>query len=147
MDKNGWPFIRDMSQAGDDILMQTAALQETSTETIRDILFNDRPAGELNVQHSLARTSQALITDITGTLRYYAAQAKSTDVEKIRVCGGFALARGFVDLLNSRLGIEAVVWNPFDQMRIKSNRRCEELCAKHGPALAIAAGLAMRTLS
>ncbi len=147
MDKDGWPFIRDMSQAGDDILMQMAALHETSTETIRDILFNDRPAGELNLQKSLVKTCQALITNISGSLRYYTAQAKSTNVEKILVCGGFSLAQGFVDLLNSRLGTDAVVWNPFDQMRIKSSRRCEEICAKKGPALAIAAGLAMRTFS
>ncbi|MBN2313923.1 MAG: type IV pilus assembly protein PilM [Sedimentisphaerales bacterium] len=147
MDKNGWPFIRDMSQAGDDILMQLAALHDTSTETIRDILFNNHPVGELDVHNSLAKTCQALITDITGSLRYYAAQGKSTDIEKIHVCGGFALAEGFVDLLNSRLGIEAVLWNPFDQMRFKSNRRCEEICTKSGPAMAIAAGLAMRTLS
>jgi type IV pilus assembly protein PilM len=147
MNKNGWPFIRDMNQAGDDILMQLAALHDTSTETIRDILFNDHPAGELDVQNSLAKTCQALIADITGSLRYYTAQGKSAEVKKIHVCGGFALAQGFVDLLKNRLGIEAVLWNPFDRMRNKSNRRCEEICTKNGPAMAIAAGLAMRTLS
>jgi Tfp pilus assembly PilM family ATPase len=78
-------------------------------------------------------------------MRYYTAQAKSTDVEKILVCGGFALAEGFVELLNSRLGIEAVLWNPFDHLQI--NHLYEEICAKTGPAMAIAAGLAMRTIS
>ena len=147
MDHNGWPFIRDLSQAGDDIITQIAALINTSTETVEGILFKNVTAGDLNLHDSLDKICQKLITDITGTLRYYAAQAKSTDVERILVCGGFALAKGFVDLLNSRLGIEAILWNPFDHMRIKSNRRCEEICAKTGPAMAVAAGLAMRTIS
>lgn len=147
MDTNGWPFIRDLSQAGDDILMQMAALNDTSAETIRNIMFDDRLASEFNMQNSLAKTCQPLITNIAGTLRYYAAQGSSANIEKIYVCGGFALAEGFVDLLNSRLGIEAMVWNPFDQKRIKSNRRFEEICTKNGPAMAIATGLAMRTLS
>jgi type IV pilus assembly protein PilM len=145
MDHNGWPFIRDMSQAGDDIIMQLAALNDTSTETVQDILFNNAPTGELNLHASLEKICQKVITDITGTLRYYTAQAKSTDVEKILVCGGFALAKGFVDLLNDQLGIEVSLWNPLDRIHIKANRRCEEICATTGPAMAVAAGLAMRT--
>jgi type IV pilus assembly protein PilM len=146
-DHNGWPFIRDMSQAGDDIIMQIVALHDTSTETVKGILFDDAPAGELNLRDSLEKICQKLITDITGTLRYYTAQAKSTDVKKVLVCGGFALAKGFVDLMNDQLGIDAILWNPFDHRRIKANRRCEEICAKTGPAMAVAAGLAMRTTS
>ncbi|MFC1636244.1 type IV pilus assembly protein PilM [Planctomycetota bacterium] len=147
MSNNGWPYIRDMSQGGEDIIMQIAALNDTSTETVRGILFDDMPPNELNLRDGLEKTCQKLTTDITGTLRFYATQAKSTDVEKILVCGGFALAKGFVDLLNNRLGTKAVLWNPFDHMRIKSNRRCEEICAKTGPAMAVATGLAMRTIS
>lgn len=147
IDNDGWPFIRDMNQAGDDIIMQIAALHETSTDTVQRILFDDEPVDELNLRDSLEKTCQRLIADIAGTMRFYTAQANSMDVEKILVCGGFALAKGFVDLLNSRLGIETVLWNPFDQMRTKSNHHCEEICAKEGPAMAIAAGLAMRTIS
>jgi type IV pilus assembly protein PilM len=147
MDENGWPFIRDMNQAGDDILMQMATLNDTSTETVKGILFNEVTSGELNLHDSLEKTCQKLIADITGTLRFYAAQAKSTDVDQLLVCGGFALAKGFIDLLNKRLGIKAVLWNPFDNKRFKANRHCQEICAKTGPALAIATGLAMRTFS
>ena len=146
MDNTGWPFIRDMNQGGDDIIMQIAALNETSIRTVRDALFNDLTTDELNLQDSLEKTCRTLITDITGTLRFYAAQAKSTDVDKLRVCGGFALAKGFIDLLNSQLGTEAVLWNPFENARIRTNGRCEEICTKTGPAFAVAAGLAMRTI-
>ena len=35
------------------------------------------------------------------------------------VCGGFALAKGFVELLNRELPAEVVSWNPFEKMRCR----------------------------
>lgn len=143
---NGWPFIRDMTYAGDDIVKQIAAENDTSTETVKGILSGDSTAADLELRDSLEKACQKLIADIAGTLRYYAAQAKSSNVDKLFVCGGFALARGFVELLNSRLGVESVLWNPFDKIQCNANRRCESILAKTGPAMAVAAGLAMRSI-
>jgi type IV pilus assembly protein PilM len=145
--QSGWPFIRDMSHAGDEIIKQMAALNETSAERIREILFSPNGADELNLGDSLKRTCQKLVNDVTGTLRYYAAQAKSAEVDRVLVCGGFAPAAGFLDLLNNRLGIEAVLWNPFDGGSIKLGRHCEEICGTTGTAMVVATGLAMRTIA
>lgn len=147
MDARGWPFIRDMIYAGNDIAAQMAAHDGTSIETVKGILFGgSTPAGP-DPHDSLEKACQRLITDVGETLRYYAAQSKTTAVDKLFVCGGFALARGFIELLSSRLGTEAVVWNPFDDpARCGSDQRCEEILAKAGPAMAVAAGLAMRSV-
>jgi type IV pilus assembly protein PilM len=147
IDLNGWPFIRDMGHGGDEIIMEMATLNETSPESIETSLFADDDTGETNLGASLEETCQQLINDVTGTLRYYAAQATSTELDKVLVCGGFAPARGFMEQLNRRLGIEAVLWNPFDNNGVKPSPRCEEICAKSGTAMAVAAGLAMRTIA
>jgi type IV pilus assembly protein PilM len=146
MDNDGWPFIRDMTCAGDDIVRQIAAENDTSAETVKGILSGDSTAVDLDLHDSLEKACQKLTADVAGTLRYYAAQTKASNVEKLFVCGGFALARGFIELLNSRLGTESVLWNPFDKMRCSANRQCEDTLAKTGPAMAIAAGLAMRSV-
>jgi type IV pilus assembly protein PilM len=143
---DGWPFIRDLNLGGDQIIRQMADMNDTSPKEIREILFNAADAGELKLQDSLKKTCQKLTSDVTGTLRFHAAQAKSAEVDKLLVCGGFALAQGFIDLLNSRLGTQAVLWNPFDNMHVKTGGHCEEICGKAGPVMAVAAGLAMRTL-
>jgi type IV pilus assembly protein PilM len=145
MDNNGQPFVRDTNYAGEDIIKQIAAENGMSIETIKGILYNDSTAVEPEFYNSFQKGCQKLISDVDETLRYYTAQSKSSNVEKLFVCGGFALAGGFVELLNSRLGIEAVLWNPFDEMRCNANRQCEDILAKKGPAMAVAAGLAMRT--
>jgi type IV pilus assembly protein PilM len=145
MDKNGWPFIRDMTYAGDDIIAQVAAQSNASIETVRGILFGDA-AAELDLHDNLEKACQRLITDVGETLRYYVAQAQSATVEKLFVCGGFALARGFVELLNNRLGTRAVLWNPFETVHCGASQRCEDILAKSGPAMVVAAGLAMRSI-
>jgi len=146
MDNEGWPFIRDMTCAGNDIVRQIAAALDTPEETVKEALFGDSTATEPGLQESLGKACQRLISDVTGTLRYYTAQGKSSNVDRLFICGGFALAKGFADLLNSRLGTEAVLWNPFAGIRTDPNRQCEDTLAKAGPAMAIAAGLAMRLI-
>jgi type IV pilus assembly protein PilM len=146
MDNNGWPFIRDMTYAGNDIMAQIAAENNTSIETVREILSGDPSAFEPGFHDSLEKASQKLIADVAETLRYYTAQSASSNVEKILVCGGFALAAGCVELLNRRLGAEAVLWNPFDKIPCDGNRQCEDILSKAGPEMAVAAGLAMRSI-
>ena len=146
MDNKGWPFIRDMTYAGNDIVAQIAAMNDTSKEMVEGILFGDSETDEPKLYENLANACQKLIADVGETLRYYTAQSTSSNVEKLFVCGGFALAGGFVELLNSRLGVEAVLWNPFDKIRCNGNQQFEDICAKTGPAMAVAAGLAMRSV-
>jgi type IV pilus assembly protein PilM len=146
MNNNGQPFVRDTNYAGEDIIKQIAAENVMSIETIKGILSNDSTTVEPGFHNSLEKACQKLISDIDETLRYYTAQSKSSNVEKLFVCGGFALARGFVELLNNRLGAEVVLWNPFDKISCKADGQFEDVLARTGPALAVAAGLAMRTI-
>ena len=135
-----------MTYAGNDIAAQIAAENDTSKEIVMGILFGDSEINEPGHYESLAKACQKLIGDVGETLRYYTAQSSSSNVEKLFVCGGFALAGGFVELLNSRFGVEAVLWNPFEKIQFNGNRQLEDVCAKTGPAMAVAAGLAMRSI-
>ena len=146
MDRNGWPFIRDMTYAGDEIIAQIAAEKGQSTDVVRNILSGHSAPDEPDLRDSLEKACARLISDVGETLRYYVAQSKSPMVDKLLVCGGFALTCGFVELLNSRLGVRVALWNPFDKVACGDNRQCQEILASTGPALAIAAGLAMRSI-
>jgi len=151
MGDDGWPFIRDITYAGDDIIKQIATENGMSTEAVKGILSGDSAPAKTQFYDSLKKACQKLIVDVAETFRYYAAHEKSTLVDKILVCGGFALAKGFVELLNSRLSAEAVLWNPFDKIRCDAgcNPRGiiqKNILQKNGPAMAVAAGLAMRSI-
>jgi Tfp pilus assembly PilM family ATPase len=48
--------------------------------------------------------------------------------------------------LNNHLPAAVVLWNPFEKIRCEADRSCEEILQKNGPAMAVAAGLAMRSI-
>jgi len=153
------PFIRDMAYASNDIVKHIAVENNISTERTWKILCGTgfQPVlgqdGQttpteppITLGDSLEKACQKPIDDITETLRYYTAQEKSAIVEKIFVCGDFAPIEGFVELLDSRLPAKASVWNPFDKIPCDAGRLCEDVLQKNGPAMAVAAGLAMREI-
>jgi len=146
MGDNDWPFIRDMTHASGDIIKQFATESDMSVEAAKEMLSSDSPAEHIEHYDSLKNACQKLIVDVAESLRYYVAQEKSTLVDKMFVCGGFAPAKGFIELLNSQLPVEAVLWNPFDKIRCDAGQRHKDILAKAGPAMAVAAGLAMRSI-
>ena len=148
MGDNGLPFIRDMAYAGNDIVREIATENDVSTETVSNILSGCENSGHphLELGDSLAAACRKLITDVTETLRYYATHEKSESVETIFVCGGFARGKGVGELLDNQLPAAAVLWNPFDKISCHAGRRCEDILRKNGQAMAVAAGLAMRSI-
>jgi Tfp pilus assembly PilM family ATPase len=98
------------------------------------------------IHASLERACAPLLEDSVTTLRYYAAQNRSTRVNKMLVCGSFASARGFIELLSAKLPIEVVPWNPIADMRLDVDSSCAAMLQKAGSSMAVAAGLAMRTI-
>jgi len=143
---NDLPFIRDIAYAGCDIIKRIAAENDVSTEIVKAKLCGNAAIGQLELHDSLEKACEKLIADVTETLRYYAAQRKSASVKKIFACGGFTLVKNFVPILSRRLPVEAVLWNPFDKIPSDLNQQCEDILADRGPAMAVAAGLAMRSI-
>ncbi len=148
MGENNLPFVRTVPYAGKDIVAQIAGETNVSPEIVmKNIYGSAGPAiPEENLRLSLEKACQKLINDVAETLRYHSAQAKSSPVERILVCGGFGMVKGFVDILNKKLPVKAILWNPFDSMRCSVGRQCLGLIQADGPTMAVAAGLAMRTV-
>jgi type IV pilus assembly protein PilM len=146
MDADGRPFVRDIAHAGDEITGQIAAETGTTVEIVKKALSGDSAALDQSFAEALEEACRKLIVDVCETLRYYTAQDKSAAVDRLLVCGGFALAAGFVELLDSQLGTECSLWNPFHQMHCNRRPNYQDVFTKKGPALAVAAGLAMRSI-
>ena len=148
---DGWPFVRDMIYVGDDIVKQIAAEKDMTAAAVGQILSGTSDVDKSLYIESLERASKKLVADVTETLRYYNTQKKAEPLEKISVCGGFALADGFIEILNRQLPVEAVLWNPFDNIKCDTGRNHRGALQKNvlqrsGPAMAVAAGLAMRSI-
>ncbi len=151
MGENRWPFIRDITYAGNGIVEQIAAENNMPADAVKEILFADSMESQTKLHDSLENACKNLIIDVTETSRYYKTQEKTAAFEKLFVCGGFAMVKGFVELLSSQLPVKALLWNPFDKIRCdvgRSHRAVlqRNILEKNGPAMAVACGLGMRSM-
>jgi len=148
---NGWPFIRDLNYAGDSIIRTIAAENDVPPESVKTMLSGDSKEVQSDAYQSLEKACSRLISDITKTVRFYGTRERASDVRKILVCGGFALFGEFIRLLDSQLPMDVKLWNPFEKMRCHAGRNhraalLKGIVRKNGPAMAVAAGLAMRSI-
>jgi type IV pilus assembly protein PilM len=141
------PFVRDIAYAGKEIIRQIAEEHGYPVEQVRlAVSNNEERQKQEDFADSIRRCCQKLMVDINETLRYYVSQEKSTAVEKILVCGGFSMVHGIIELLDKHLDAEVVLWNPLEKMNFQTDRVQENAIKTKGPALAVAAGLAMRCI-
>ncbi len=146
INEDGWPFIRDINCAADYIISQIKGDSDISIQQILQVLFENSQDNQAEIEGRMEKACVELVSEIGETLRFYAAGEKSKPVNRIFVCGGFATAKGFVELLARRLGIEVCLWNPLQKLQCNVSEHCKEIFTKSGPAMAVATGLAMRSI-
>ncbi len=146
VDSANRPFIRDVCLGENEIIQRIANQTRQSTDAVRTALLDDIPPDVDISQRTLETVCLPLLEAIVTTLRYYTAENRNTQVDRLLVCGHFALARGFVELLNSALPFEVVLWNPIAHIRWNVDERCEAMLHRMGSSMVVAAGLAMRTV-
>jgi len=141
------PFVRDLPYAGDDIIERIALARQFSTNTVRRVLSgeSEKHLTVADIADSLKDACGKLVNDIADTTRYYVAR-QGLGIKRIYVCGGFAQVEGFMDILQNQLNCEVVLFDPLAKMPRDPRLRDPDLVDKNGPMLALAAGLAMRTL-
>ncbi len=138
-------FVRDIQHAGDSIIADIANSKSLSRERISQILRSEGLNSYQLEAQTVQKACQSLIGDVTDTLRFYTAQQKNAFIDKIYVCGGFALVKGLVAFLGSQLPAKAILWNPFDEIACPMVQY-RDIVETAGPAFAVAAGLAMRSV-
>jgi type IV pilus assembly protein PilM len=144
---DGLPFIRDLPYAANDIIASLleqgdkAADSPSALEAVKKALNTSQVP-----ENELEKACEGLVAGINKTLRYYSIKDAVETVSKIYVCGGFSTVPGFVEVLGKYLFAEVILWNPFSKIRPRKDAKCEVLLDKEGPSMALAAGLAMRTI-
>ena len=149
--RNGWPFVRSLSYAAEDVIKQIAQEHDTKPASVKKMLSDETEEVPSEIYESLMKFTEEFVRDIEKTLLYFSTQENSFDIRKILICGGASLYQEIVKLLNQMMPLEAVLWNPFEKMKCHGVRNhkgilLKNVLKKNGPAMAIAAGLAMRTI-
>jgi len=144
---DGLPFVRDVNIAGSNIIQAISRETELPEEQVRQAL--QEQGTELQDNKLLLALNNALVplvNTINETLRFYSFQEKKTGVDRVFLCGGFALIDVFVEFLTDAMSTPVALLDPFSMMRCDPTVDSNETLEKNGPAFAVATGLAMRTL-
>jgi type IV pilus assembly protein PilM len=146
MSDSGRPFIRDINSASKYIISHIMEECGLSSRQIEQMLFDNAEDNKIQIDKLMEKACEKTVTGIADTLKFYAATEQSTPIGRIFICGSFAPARGFVELVGRRLGLETLLWNPFNSMRCNVSEHCKEILDRSGHTMAVAVGLAMRSV-
>lgn len=146
---NGLPFVRNLNMSAGSMLRQISQEQAMDEQALHEVLRNVQDGGctkekRNSVLLSLNNAIRPLVTTINETIRFYTMHEKNA-VGRIFLCGGCSLISTFAEMLTDALPIETGFLNPLDYMQWETPASAQEL-KTCGPALAVAAGLAMRTI-
>jgi type IV pilus assembly protein PilM len=146
--QNGLPFVRDLNIAAGSMLRQICKEQAADEDLVHGVLCGMETTCTRETRNgillSMNNAMRPLVSMLNETLRFYAMHEKNA-VGKIFLCGGFSLVSTFAEMLTDALPIETVHLNPMDHLEWDTPAAQSEL-KTCGPALAVATGLAMRTL-
>ncbi|RLC07927.1 MAG: hypothetical protein DRI24_24130 [Deltaproteobacteria bacterium] len=144
---DGLPFVRDINIAGEQVIQGISQQTELSEDQIRQTLKQTQSPNQLDSNLLLAMNGAIgpLVNAINETLRFYSFQEKTSGVDRIFLCGGFALIDAFVEFLTDAISIPVTLLNPFSTIQYDSGAATNKTLEKDGPAFAVATGLAMRT--
>ena len=145
--QDGLPFVRDINIAGASIIQDISRQRELPEEQIRRTFAQGQSSDQLDSKLLLAMSNaiRPLVNAINETLRFYSFQEKTSGVDRIFLCGGFALIEAFVEFLTDSVAMPVALLNPFSTILYDSDTAINKTLKKDGPAFAVAAGLAMRT--
>ena len=144
---DGLPFVRDIVYAGDHIVSHICRSTGAPKKTVAAALIGAEadPALLERMQPSVKEACSTLAARVSETVRYYGTRKSGPAVDRIFLCGGLSQSWAAMDVLVPMLPGETQLWDPLTILPcVRSVRRNK--AAEHGPAFAVALGLALRML-
>ncbi|MFT7223290.1 MAG: type IV pilus assembly protein PilM [Cellvibrionaceae bacterium] len=86
----------------------------------------------------------AVVQQVTRSLQFFFSSSEYNEVDHVVLAGGVAVTDGLTELIQSRLGTQTSIANPFIDMTVASRVNATAL-GHDAPAMMIATGLALRS--
>lgn len=142
---DGIPFVRDLTCSTQQLFTTISQQIHKSPVQVRKMLAEDSLSDEM-LETELKNACSKLIADIMDTLRFYSLQQNAEKVSQVFLSGGLASAQAFVRLLTQALPTQVSVFDLSDKLHCVPGQETEKIFKQYGPAMTVAAGLAMRTV-
>lgn len=143
--KGGMPlFIRDVSVGGNqytDILQKELQLNFQEAE---DLKLGKTEGSEIEMVHPLLESiTEMLITEVQKTFDFFRETYPTETIGQVLISGGTSQMLGLAERIQATFGCPTGVLDPFRSISISPKLDTANVMF-HGPALAVAVGLALR---
>lgn len=144
---DGVPFVRILSGSGQQILKAMQIKTQLSAAEIKKGLLEDTLEENDILQAELKSAAAKMLNDAIETLRFYSLQNGTSKISRLYLCGGFSLYKPFVHLIQQHLPAACEVFDPFSVLQCPDKTEIKNVLNQFGPAMTVAAGLAMRSIN
>lgn len=140
------PFIRTLNYLNQNIIEAISRKNKVSEGTIRSILSDgDLSAGENeSVWETFKELTKDIVSEISGSIRYYANHNGKTDINKLYLCGDYPLINAIKFVYDDEISVEFELWNPLRNICDEKSLSKFGLAMDEGYGMSVALGLAMR---
>jgi type IV pilus assembly protein PilM len=141
------PCVRDLAYGTDHLIDHLLTDGGLSAQEVEPY-FQPGPSPALTqpVAAGLVNACQPLVAEVHSTLRYHMGQCVAGPVGQVHLCGGLAMSEACLEVLTATLSIPVTPWNPYNHIRVDDTIPGASLLRTRGGTLAVATGLAMRTI-
>lgn len=144
---NGVPFVRTLAVSGRKIIAAISAKMNVSAGEIHNNLLSETSTQNSWLDTELQSAAAKMISDTAETLRFYSLQHNSCKISRLYLCGGFSLYKPFVRLIQQHLPAACEVFDPLSVLQCPDKDEIKSVLNQFGPAMTVAAGLAMRSIN
>lgn len=134
-------FVRDQFYGGQNLTEEIQKEHNISYQAAEDMKIER--FSEVSPE-AVERFYVGLTSELVRSLDFYAANHAEHPVQKLFLSGGGALIPDIAIELEQRLGIEAFVVNPFDNIKVPKKKFDIDYLNRIGPTLMVPIGLALR---
>jgi type IV pilus assembly protein PilM len=146
--KSGVPaFTRDISMGGNQYTEEIQKRFSVSYEDAEMLkLGGDLPGVDsTEVGEIMKGVSDSVATEIQRSLNFFAATSITDQISKVYLCGGGSKVKGFIDILEDKVGLPVEFLNPFQNIYVNERYFDPDYIIKEiAPLAAVGVGLALR---
>lgn len=135
-------FVRDQFFGGQNLTEEIQKEHNISYQAAEDMKIER--FSEVSPE-AVERFYVGLTSELVRSLDFYAANHAEHPVQKLILSGGGALIPDIAMELEQRLGIEAVLVNPFENIKVSQKKFDIDYLNRIGPTLMVPIGLALRS--
>ncbi len=139
-------FTRDISMGGNQFTEEIQKHFSVSYEDAEMLKVGGDIPGikKQEVEIIMKNVAEGVANEIQRSLNFFSATSATDQITNVYVCGGSSKVKGFIDVLEDKVGVPIEFLNPFNNILVNERYFDPDYIKEIAPLAAVGVGLALR---